>query len=65
MLDVYLQMPVNLGRPFPATSTALINCRSDVMKPLFSNMTLKLNIFNVCKQIDHDDDDAYETNLIE
>lgn len=32
------QIPVILGRPFLATSNALINCRNDVMKISFGNM---------------------------
>jgi hypothetical protein len=43
------QIPVILGRPFLATSNALINCRNGVMKLTFGNMTLELNIFNIAK----------------
>ncbi|XP_057958746.1 uncharacterized protein LOC131151522 [Malania oleifera] len=43
------QTPVILGRPFLATSNALINCRSRVLKLTFRNMTLKMNVFNACK----------------
>ncbi|XP_042966521.1 uncharacterized protein LOC122300141 [Carya illinoinensis] len=42
--------PVILGRPFLATSNAIINCRSGVLKLSFGNMTLELNIFNLCRQ---------------
>jgi hypothetical protein len=42
-------IPVILGRPFLATSNALINCRNGVMKLSFENMTLEMNIFNICK----------------
>ena len=41
------QIPVILGRPFLATSNALINCRSGLMKLTFGNMTIDLNIFNL------------------
>ena len=58
------QISVILGRPFLATSNALINCRSGVLKLSFSNMTLKLNIFNACKQT-RDEEDVHEVNLIE
>ena len=44
------QISMILGRPFLATSNALINCRSRVLKLSFGNMTLELNIFNACKQ---------------
>ena len=43
------QIPVILGRPFLATSNALINCRNGILKLSFGNMTLELNVFNVCK----------------
>ena len=61
------QIPVILGRPFLATSNALINCRNGVMKLTFGNMTLETNIFNVDKQSDDDsvDDDIQEVSMIE
>jgi hypothetical protein len=39
--------PVILGRPFLATSNALINYRNGLMKLSFGNMTLEMNIFNI------------------
>ena len=36
-----------LGRPFLATSNAIINCRNGVMQLTFGNMTLELNIFHL------------------
>ena len=36
------QIFVILGRPFLATSNALINCRSGLLKLYFGNMTLSL-----------------------
>ena len=36
-----------LGRPFLATTIALINCRNGRMKITFGSMTAELNIFNV------------------
>ncbi|XP_040996913.1 uncharacterized protein LOC121242926 [Juglans microcarpa x Juglans regia] len=50
------QAPVILGRPFLATSNALINCRSGVLKLTFGNMALELNVFNACKMPAHFDD---------
>ena len=41
------QVPIILGRPFLATSKAIINCRNGVMQLTFSNMTLELNIFHL------------------
>ncbi|KAL9342104.1 hypothetical protein Peur_065429 [Populus x canadensis] len=56
--------PVILGRPFLATSNALINCRNGLMKLSFGNMTLEMNIFNICKQ-PGDDNDLQEVDIIE
>ena len=41
------QVPIILGRPFLATSNAIINFRNGVMQLTFGNMTLKLNIFHL------------------
>jgi hypothetical protein len=57
-------IPVILGRPFLATSNALINCRNGLMKLSFGNMTLEMNIFNICKQ-PKDDNDLQEVDFIE
>jgi hypothetical protein len=55
---------VTLGRPFLATSNALISCRNGLMKLSFGNMTLEMNIFNISKQ-PRDDNDLYEVDFIE
>jgi len=55
---------VILGHLFLATSNALINCRNGLMKLSFGNMTLKMNIFNICKQ-PGDENDSHEVNVIE
>ncbi|KAL3579616.1 hypothetical protein D5086_017451 [Populus alba] len=57
-------IPVILGRPFLATSNALINCRNGLMKLSFGNMTLEMNIFNIYKQ-PGDDNDLQEVDFIE
>jgi len=57
-------IPIILGRPFLATSNALINYRNGLMKLSFGNMTLEMNIFNICKQ-PRDDNDLQEVDLIE
>jgi hypothetical protein len=62
--NVGIQIPIILGRPFLATSNALINCRGGVMKLSFSNMTLEVNIFNICHQ-SRDDEEIHEVYLIE
>ena len=43
-------VPIILGRPFLATSNAIINFRNDVMQLTFRNMTLELNIFHLSKK---------------
>ena len=43
-------VPIILGRPFLATSNAIINCQNGVMKLTFGNMTLELNIFHLSKK---------------
>ena len=43
-------VPIILGRPFLATSNAIINCRNGVMQLKFENMTLELNIFHLSKR---------------
>ncbi|XP_038975731.1 uncharacterized protein LOC120106749, partial [Phoenix dactylifera] len=60
-------IPVILGRPFLATSNALINCRNGIMKMSFGNMTIDFNIFNICKQPDNDNenDEIHGVNLID
>ena len=69
ILDMHLvsnansQIFVILGRLFLATSNALINCRSGVLKLSFGNMALEHNIFNTCKQT-RDEEDVHEVDLI-
>ena len=46
-------VPVILGRPFLASSNAIINCRNGVMQLTFENMTMELNIFHLSKKHMH------------
>ena len=46
-------VPIILGRPFLATSNAIINCWNGVMQLTFGNMTLELNIFLLSKRHMH------------
>ena len=55
-LNASTQIHVILGHPFLATSNALINCRSGVMKISFGNMTVKHNIFDISKQVLENED---------
>ncbi|KAJ9675253.1 hypothetical protein PVL29_024275 [Vitis rotundifolia] len=43
-------VPIILGRPFLATSNAIINYRNGLMQLTFGNKTLELNIFNLCNR---------------
>ena len=53
-------VPIILGRPFLATSNAIINCRNGVMQLTFGNMTLELNIFHLGKRHMHTEEDDFE-----
>ncbi|MBE2321343.1 retroviral-like aspartic protease, partial [Solirubrobacter sp. CPCC 204708] len=55
--DSGTQIPVILGRPFLATSNAIIYCKNGIMTISFGNMTVNLNIFNVCRQMEEYDDE--------
>ncbi|RVW73695.1 Retrovirus-related Pol polyprotein from transposon 17.6 [Vitis vinifera] len=44
-------VPIILGRPFLATSNAIINCRNGLMQLTFGNMTLELSIFHMSKKL--------------
>ena len=59
-------VPIILGRPFLATSNAIINFRNGVMQLNFGNMTLELNIFHLSKKHMHKkEDDSEEVCAIE
>ena len=53
-------VPIILGRPFLATSNAIINFRNRVMQLTFGNMTLELNIFHLSKRHMHSEEDDCE-----
>ena len=50
-------VPIILGRPFLATSNAIINCRNGFMQLTFGNMTLELNIFHLYKKHIHSEEE--------
>lgn len=64
VVDVESKIPIILGRPFLLTANALINCRNGLMKISFGNMTLEVNVFNIVKQ-PQDDDECHQTFLID
>ena len=47
MAEITHQVPIILGRPFLATTNAIINCWNGVMQLTFGNMTLEVNIFHL------------------
>lgn len=53
-----------LGRLFLATSNVIINCRSGILKLSFGNMTLELNIVNLCRQ-PQELEEVQEVNALE
>ena len=58
--------PIILGRPFLATSNAIINCRNGVMQLTFGNITLELNIFHLSKKhMQPVEDDCEEVCIID
>ncbi|KAL6348735.1 hypothetical protein AAG906_029763 [Vitis piasezkii] len=67
VLDTYLiveetnYVPIILGRPFLATSNAIINCRNGLMQLTFDNMTLELNIFYMSKKLITPEEEEEET----
>ena len=63
-VDTCAQISVILGRPFLATSNAIINCRNEILNLSFGNMTVDLNVFNVSRQ-PADTDELCEINMIE
>ena len=58
------QFPAILGKPFLATTNAIIHCRGGLMTLSFGNMTVNLNIFDVIKEIG-DNEGVCEVNMIE
>ncbi|XP_024043020.1 uncharacterized protein LOC112099781, partial [Citrus clementina] len=50
------------GRPFLATANALINCRNGLMNLSFGNMTLELNVFNMCRQPNDENENKDDTD---
>ena len=53
-----------LGRPFLATSNAIINCRNGVMQLTFGNMTLELNIFHLSNKHKPSEDERQDSDEV-
>ena len=59
-------VPIILGRPFLATSNAIINFQNRVMELTFGNITLELNIFHLSKRhMQQVEDDCEEVCIID
>ncbi|RVW40134.1 hypothetical protein CK203_086181 [Vitis vinifera] len=58
-------VPIILGRPFLATSNAIINCRNGLMQLTFGNMTLDLNFYMSKKQTTPEEEEGPEEGLSE
>ncbi|XP_043712605.1 uncharacterized protein LOC122661312, partial [Telopea speciosissima] len=56
LLPFYVYQQLGLGRPFLATSNALINCRNGLMKLSFGNTSIDFNVFRLGKQPDMDEE---------
>ena len=60
VMNNYKPIPIIFGRPFLAIVNALINCRNDLMNFSFGNMTLELNVFNMCRQPNEENENKDE-----
>ena len=58
------QVPIIIGRPFLATSNAIINCRNGVMQLTFGNMTLELNIFHLSNKDKPIEDEEHKSEEV-
>ena len=59
-------VPIILGKPFFATSNAIINFRNGIMQITFGNMTLELNVFHLSKKhMQLVEDDCEEVCIID
>jgi len=59
------QITFILGRPFLATSNLVINYWNGLTKLSFGNITIDLNVFNLCKQHIDPSDEPIEMNMIQ
>ena len=65
IVNNYKPVHIIFGCPFLATADALINCKDGIMNLSFGNMTLELNVFNMCKQPYDDDNEIENLELTE
>ena len=57
-------VPIIQGRPFFATSNAIINCLNGVMQLTFGNMTLELNIFHLSNKHKPSEDERQDSDEV-
>lgn len=57
-------VPIILGRPFLATSDAVIHCRDGRLNMSFGNMKMQVNMFHVGSHMG-DDEDVYGVSMID
>ena len=63
---IFNLLPIILGKPFLGTKKALIYYHNGVLQLSFENITIDINVFNMCKQsMDRDDLKNKRTYLIE
>ena len=58
------EVPIKLGRPFLATSNAIINHRNGVIQLTFGNMTLELNIFHLSNKHESTKDEEQTSDVV-
>ena len=62
VVNNYKPIPVILGWPFLATANSLINCKNGLMNLSFGNITLELNVFNMCMQPNEENENEDDTD---
>lgn len=64
VVNMESKIPLITRRPFIATINAWINCRNDLMRLSFKNMTLEVKSFHFGKQ-PCDEDECFHTYMID
>lgn len=64
-MNSHPHIPVILEHLFLVITNVVINCRNGVVKLSFSNITIELNIVEVCKQPNINIDESQDINYIE
>ena len=62
--DVFEKTPIILGRPFLATSRAVMNCETGQVQLSFGDLKMEVNVFNVDSRV-KDNEEVYEVSLID